>query len=234
MDRGDALGAVGRSVEVGHAHAAEAEGRDARAGLAELTSLHGRFLSCWNAKCRLQPAICLPSVSCDNPARAARARAEFRTMPGPTSPISTPSPRSPRAGGFRSAAALRGVSASSLSEALRRLEARLGVRLINRTTRSVTLTEAGARLLRASRAGARRSRRRARRGQQLSRQPDRNAAPQRADRGRARRASAARRRAFCASIPASSWKSPPRTPSSTCWRRASTPACAMTSGSSAT
>ncbi len=51
-----------------------------------------------------------------------------------------------RAGGFRSAATLRGVSASSLSEALRRLEARLGVRLINRTTRSVTLTEAGARL----------------------------------------------------------------------------------------
>lgn len=51
-----------------------------------------------------------------------------------------------RAGGFRSAATLRGVSASSLSEALRRLEARLGVRLINRTTRSVTLTEAGAQL----------------------------------------------------------------------------------------
>ena len=51
-----------------------------------------------------------------------------------------------RAGGFRSAAVLRGVSASSLSEALRRLEARLGVRLFNRTTRSVTLTEAGAQL----------------------------------------------------------------------------------------
>src|SRR5262245_51571210 len=51
-----------------------------------------------------------------------------------------------RAGGFRSAATLRGVSASSLSEALRRLEARLGVRLINRTTRSVTLTEAGTQL----------------------------------------------------------------------------------------
>ncbi|MDW6021791.1 LysR family transcriptional regulator [Mesorhizobium sp. BAC0120] len=51
-----------------------------------------------------------------------------------------------RAGGFRSAAVLSGVSASSLSEALRRLEARLGVRLINRTTRSVTLTEAGAQL----------------------------------------------------------------------------------------
>ena len=49
--------------------------------------------------------------------------------------------------GFRGAAAVRGVSASSLSEALRRLEARLGVRLLNRTTRSVTLTEAGTRLL---------------------------------------------------------------------------------------
>ena len=41
----------------------------------------------------------------------------------------------------------RGVSASTLSEAVRRLEARLGVRLLNRTTRSVTPTEAGARLL---------------------------------------------------------------------------------------
>jgi DNA-binding transcriptional LysR family regulator len=48
---------------------------------------------------------------------------------------------------FRGAATQRGVSASSLSEAVRRLEARLGVRLLNRTTRSVTPTEAGARLL---------------------------------------------------------------------------------------
>src|SRR5580704_15445956 len=48
---------------------------------------------------------------------------------------------------FRGAAALRGASASGLSEAVRRLEARLGVRLLNRTTRSVTPTEAGARLL---------------------------------------------------------------------------------------
>jgi DNA-binding transcriptional LysR family regulator len=52
-----------------------------------------------------------------------------------------------RARSFRGAATLRGVSASSLSEALRRLEARLGVRLLNRTTRSVTPTEAGTRLL---------------------------------------------------------------------------------------
>ncbi len=39
-----------------------------------------------------------------------------------------------------------GVSPSSLSEAVRRLETRLGVRLLNRTTRSVSATEAGARL----------------------------------------------------------------------------------------
>jgi DNA-binding transcriptional LysR family regulator len=50
-------------------------------------------------------------------------------------------------GGFRDAAKLGGVSASSLSEAVRRLEARLGVRLLNRTTRSIAPTEAGARLL---------------------------------------------------------------------------------------
>jgi DNA-binding transcriptional LysR family regulator len=52
-----------------------------------------------------------------------------------------------RAGGFRDAAKLGGVSASSLSEAVRRLEARLGIRLLNRTTRSIAPTEAGARLL---------------------------------------------------------------------------------------
>ena len=51
------------------------------------------------------------------------------------------------AGGFRDAARLGRVSASSLSGAVRRLEAKLGVRLLNRTTRSVAPTEAGARLL---------------------------------------------------------------------------------------
>ncbi|WCM25603.1 LysR family transcriptional regulator [Sphingomonas sp. QA11] len=51
-----------------------------------------------------------------------------------------------RAGGFRDAARAGTASASGLSEAIRRLEARLGVRLLNRTTRSVTPTEAGARL----------------------------------------------------------------------------------------
>ena len=52
-----------------------------------------------------------------------------------------------RAGGFRGAAMANGGSASSLSEAVRRLETRLGVRLLNRSTRSVALTEAGTRLL---------------------------------------------------------------------------------------
>ncbi|MEE1990610.1 LysR family transcriptional regulator [Pseudomonas syringae pv. syringae] len=49
--------------------------------------------------------------------------------------------------GFREAARLSGKSASSLSDAIRRMEARLGVRLLNRTTRSVAPTEAGARLM---------------------------------------------------------------------------------------
>ena len=52
-----------------------------------------------------------------------------------------------RAGGFRGAARASGRSASNLSEAVRRLEVGLGVRLLNRTTRSVATTEAGARLL---------------------------------------------------------------------------------------
>lgn len=51
-----------------------------------------------------------------------------------------------RAGGFREAARSGGASASSLSTAVQRLEARLGVRLLNRTTRSIAPTEAGARL----------------------------------------------------------------------------------------
>jgi DNA-binding transcriptional LysR family regulator len=52
-----------------------------------------------------------------------------------------------RAKGFREGARLSGRSASGLSEAIRRLEAGLGVRLLNRTTRSVAPTEAGLRLL---------------------------------------------------------------------------------------
>ena len=52
-----------------------------------------------------------------------------------------------RAGGFRDAARATGGSPSGLSDAVRRLETQVGVRLFNRTTRSVVPTEAGRMLL---------------------------------------------------------------------------------------
>ncbi|HAU5566171.1 TPA: LysR family transcriptional regulator [Serratia fonticola] len=48
---------------------------------------------------------------------------------------------------FRKAAEERNVTPSSLSHAMRNFEARLGVRLLHRTTRKVALTEAGERFL---------------------------------------------------------------------------------------
>ena len=53
-----------------------------------------------------------------------------------------------RAGSFTHAAPALGVSQSALSHTIRGLEARLGVRLLTRTTRSVAPTAAGERLLR--------------------------------------------------------------------------------------
>jgi DNA-binding transcriptional LysR family regulator len=47
---------------------------------------------------------------------------------------------------FRRAAEERGVTASAISHAVSNLEARVGIRLLNRTTRSVSLTDAGAML----------------------------------------------------------------------------------------
>lgn len=53
-----------------------------------------------------------------------------------------------RCGGFRAAAAERGVSSSVMSQTMNQLEQAIGLRLLNRTTRSVAVTEAGERLLR--------------------------------------------------------------------------------------
>src|SRR6266446_5973752 len=52
-----------------------------------------------------------------------------------------------REGSFTKAAAKLGVSQSALSHTIRGLETRLGLRLLTRTTRSVSPTEAGERLL---------------------------------------------------------------------------------------
>ncbi|SJL82537.1 HTH-type transcriptional regulator DmlR [Vibrio palustris] len=52
-----------------------------------------------------------------------------------------------KAGGFREAARVENMSASRLSDAIRRLEEELGVRLFHRNTRSVVLTEVGMVLL---------------------------------------------------------------------------------------
>lgn len=82
----------------------------------------------------------------------------FRQVPGAARPYHSRMPREnlndlqafvhvAREGSFTKAAAQLSVSQSALSHAMRGLEQRLGVRLLTRTTRSVSTTEAGARLL---------------------------------------------------------------------------------------
>ena len=44
VDRGDALGAIGRTVEIRHAHAAEADRADLRSVRAQFSPLHRRLL----------------------------------------------------------------------------------------------------------------------------------------------------------------------------------------------
>ncbi len=80
---------------------------------------------------------------------------------------------------FRQAADDLGLSPSTLSHMMRALENRMGVRLLHRTTRSVSPTEAGTALAGQAPAGAARPRPRPRRGGRPRRQAGRDAADQR-------------------------------------------------------
>src|ERR1700752_4232124 len=82
----------------------------------------------------------------DNPALSAHASRRIRTMRKASIAEMSAFVAIAERGSFARAATQLGVSRSSLSESLRALEERLGVRLLNRTTRSVALTEAGERL----------------------------------------------------------------------------------------
>ena len=55
-----------------------------------------------------------------------------------------------REGSFTRAAAKLGISQSSISHTVKELERQLGLRLLRRTTRSVSLTQAGERLMQVS------------------------------------------------------------------------------------
>ena len=116
-----------------------------------------------------------------------------------------------RGGGARRRLPAGGAGAAAcprpnLSEAVRRLEASLGVRLLNRTTRSVSPTEAGARLLERLSPGARRGRGGARRRQRVSGPAGRDAAAQCARQRRPDRPAADHRRSSSRPIPTSGWK----------------------------
>ena len=71
---------------------------------------------------------------------------------------------------FTRAAAKLGIAQSTLSHTIKRLEARMGIRLLTRTTRNVAPTEAGERLQPVARPAHRRDRGRDRRPDGLARQ----------------------------------------------------------------
>src|SRR5882672_2653473 len=98
--------------------------------------------SCWVNAGRNRVYNC-----CNNPINSACLDAGFRTMKRTgllelNAVIAVSAHKS-----FRSAAAELGLSPSALSHAIAALEQRIGVRLFNRTTRSVSLSDAGERFL---------------------------------------------------------------------------------------
>jgi DNA-binding transcriptional LysR family regulator len=84
----------------------------------------------------------------NNPSEVARAIEDYSSMSRAGIPELTAFMAIADARSFRGAARALEVTPSALSHAMRGLEARLGVRLFNRTTRSVALTEHGEQLLR--------------------------------------------------------------------------------------
>lgn len=96
----------------------------------------------WRLHMRLPPKLAMDSPS-DNQDNRGRIITKDETMAQSSLPELDAVLMVARRGKFRTAALELGVSTTALSNAVGRLERTLGVRLFNRTTRSVSLTEAG-------------------------------------------------------------------------------------------